>query len=228
MLKQVKDYILPIIAGLLILFILRIDLAPNLISSIEGKLLIYGIAMILIFVDMKIKNNKIENKIDKERNRKKGVTLIFIIYSILLVTLLLIDESYRRIGFGEQIKIFSKEHFEIYTNIIPFATILDFFTKYIEGNINLSIVMTNIIGNIIAFAPFGIFLPIIFKDKINNFKKFTIIIIIIVFLVECIQFVTKRGTFDIDDIILNTLGAVIFYGITKITIVQKMITKIIS
>lgn len=220
-----KKYILLMIAGLLILFSICIDLAPNLILPIKEKLIIYIIAMLLVYIDTKMKNKREENKIEK--NRKRGITLIFIIYSILLVTLLFFDGNYRRMRFEGQIKIFSKEHFEFYSNIVPFATITSFFTKYIENNINLSIVVTNILGNIIAFAPFGIFLPILYKDKIDNIKKFTLTMIIIVFIVECIQFITKSGTFDVDDIILNVLGATIMYGITRIKKVKELIEKIL-
>ena len=220
-----KKYILLMIAGLLILFSICIDLAPNLILPIKEKLIIYIIAMLLVYIDTKMKNKREENKIEK--NRKRGITLIFIIYSILLFTLLFFDGNYRRMRFEGQIKIFSKEHFEFYSNIVPFATITSFFTKYIENNINLSIVVTNILGNIIAFAPFGIFLPILYKDKIDNIKKFTLTMIIIVFIVECIQFITKSGTFDVDDIILNVLGATIMYGITRIKKVKELIEKIL-
>lgn len=223
-----KNYILLIIAGLLILFSVSIDLVPNLILPTKEKLIIYIIAMFLVYIDMKIKNKREESKVEIEKNRKIGTTLIFTIYLILLITLLLFDGNYRRIGFEGQIKLFSKEHFEFYSNIIPFATIINFFTKYIEHNINLSIVVTNILGNLIAFAPFGIFLPILFKDKINNIKKFTLLMIIIVFIVECIQFITKSGTFDVDDIILNVLGAVVTYGITRIEMIKKLIEKVLN
>lgn len=225
--KKVKSCILLIISGVLVLWSLCIDLTPNLILSTEGKLITYIIAMILVFIDMKIKNRKEENQIEKEKKRKRGVTLIFIIYSILLFTLLFLDGNYRRLGFEGEIQLFSKQHFEFYSNIIPCATIFSFFTKYMEHNINLNIVITNLLGNIIAFAPFGIFLPIIFKEKINNVKKFILSMINIVFVVECIQFITKSGTFDVDDIILNVLGAVIVYGISKIKVVKKLVDNII-
>lgn len=226
--KNITSCILPIISGLLILFSLGIDLEPNLISSTKLKLIIYITAMILVFIDMKIKNRKEEKQIEKEKNRRRGITLIFIIYSILLVTLLLIDGNYRRLQFGGDIQLFSKQHFEFYSNIIPFATIISFITRYMENSINLSIVITNILGNIIAFAPFGILLPLVFKDKINNVKKLTVSMIIIVFMVECIQFITKSGTFDVDDIMLNVLGAVIVYGISRIKVINGIISKVIE
>lgn len=222
-----RNNILPIISGILVLLSLGIDLSPMLVSSTKLKLITYIVAIILIYVDMKIKNKKEENKIEKEKNRRKGIILIFIIYSILLASLLLIDGNYRRFSFGGEIQLFSKQHFEFYSNIIPFATIMSFITRYMEHNINLSIVITNILGNIIAFAPFGIFLPILYKDKINNIKKFILTMIIIVFIVECIQFITKSGTFDVDDIILNVLGATIMYGITRIKKVKELIEKIL-
>ena len=59
-----KKYILLMIAGLLILFSICIDLAPNLILPIKEKLIIYIIAMLLVYIDTKMKNKREENKIE--------------------------------------------------------------------------------------------------------------------------------------------------------------------
>ena len=47
-------------------------------------------------------------------------------------------------------------------------------------------------------------------DKIATFS---IAIIILVFIIEVVQLVTRIGSFDIDDFILNILGALIGFGI---------------
>lgn len=48
-------------------------------------------------------------------------------------------------------------------------------------------------------------------------------IIFITFLVEIIQFITLSGSTDIDDIILNTIGGCIGYGIVQLKFVRKLL-----
>ena len=50
--------------------------------------------------------------------------------------------------------------------------------------------------------------------------------IFIVVLIEILQFVTMSGSCDIDDLILNVLGASIVYFIVKIKFIYKLIHKI--
>lgn len=58
------------------------------------------------------------------------------------------------------------------------------------------------ITNMIMFVPLGLYLK-------NNKFKF-IIIILSSIAIETIQLISKRGIFDIEDIILNSLGAIAF------------------
>ena len=73
----------------------------------------------------------------------------------------------------------------------------------------------NVIGNICVFIPFGVFLPKLFI-KCKNVFFTTLLSFELSFCVEIIQLVTKVGSFDVDDILLNTLGGVI--GCLLITI----------
>jgi glycopeptide antibiotics resistance protein len=221
--KIIKENLLILISVVIVGFNLVIDIIPNLMLDTKMKLITYIFSMILVFIDMKIKCKKFSNK---EQYIKRGLTIIFIIYSILISTLLFVDGNYRR--FGSNVKIFSKEHFEYYSNLIPFRTIYAFLSRIVEGTINLNAVLTNILGNIIVFAPYGILVPIIFKDKFDNVKNFILLMIGTVFIVECIQFITMNGALDIDDLILNVLGAVIMYGLMKVKIIKQIVYKIIG
>lgn len=70
---------------------------------------------------------------------------------------------------------------------------------------------SNFLGNIVLFVPIGILLPIAVEkhkwywtDGIGfSFSCF----------IEIIQLVSSRGCFDPDDVILNTLGTAIGYGL---------------
>ena len=91
-----------------------------------------------------------------------------------------------------------------------------------DGSLNIGIPIRNLLGNLIMFLPMGIYLPYYIK-KINKVGGFTILMIILLFIIEVIQVVTKRGSFDIDDFILNMLGALIGFGIWKMKVVQKLL-----
>ncbi|UZR95491.1 VanZ family protein [Chondrinema litorale] len=65
--------------------------------------------------------------------------------------------------------------------------------------------ITQVFGNVVLFIPWGLLLPLTIK-KLS--AKFWVIFsgFFLSFLFEFIQFTFKLGIFDIDDIILNTLG----------------------
>ncbi|MGE7768289.1 VanZ family protein [Peribacillus sp. NPDC096540] len=59
--------------------------------------------------------------------------------------------------------------------------------------------------------------------RINKVSIFSIAMIILLFVIEVIQIVIRRGSFDIDDFILNMLGALIGFGLSKMKFVQKLL-----
>ena len=63
------------------------------------------------------------------------------------------------------------------------------------------------------FVPFG-FLGIVFP-KLNDFKLLIINFLSAIILAEAMQYFSRLGVFDIDDIILNTTGVAIGFWIYK-------------
>jgi len=94
-------------------------------------------------------------------------------------------------------------------NLFPFRSTIRYLTEF--DSYNLDIVLMNTLGNVIIFIPFGFLLPLLFK-QINNVKMASKIFIKFILLIESLQLLTFTGVFDIDDIILNMLGALIGYG----------------
>lgn len=94
-------------------------------------------------------------------------------------------------------------------NLLPFSTIKLFLNF---GQFSISMWIINLIGNIGVFVPFGILFPVIFQ---GTFVKSYVNFIIGVFLLEMIQLLSRRGIFDIDDLLLNSVGFVIGYGIYR-------------
>ncbi|WP_333852223.1 VanZ family protein [Epilithonimonas sp.] len=99
--------------------------------------------------------------------------------------------------------------FEIKT--VPFETINEYSTNVIRFDKIAAV--KNILGNIILFVPYG-FLGIIYP-KLNQFKWLLLSFFLIINIVEFSQFYFKRGYADVDDVILNTFGALIGFLIYK-------------
>lgn len=101
-------------------------------------------------------------------------------------------------------------------NLIPLKTILEY--AFLSHNLKATLI--NIVGNILAFAPMGFLVPIVFP-KYNNFKRISIIILIATSSIEIIQFIVGVGTCDIDDIILNWVGGIIGFKTYRLFLRSK-------
>ena len=97
-------------------------------------------------------------------------------------------------------------------NLIPFHTL----SQYIfETNTSVdawgSVSLLNISANLLLFSPLGFFIPMIWKRR-HSLKKVLLLGLAVTCLIEFVQLFVGRST-DIDDVILNTLGIIIGYGI---------------
>lgn len=90
-------------------------------------------------------------------------------------------------------------------NLIPFDTI--FF--YLSGNVNVFIALYNLAANIGLFVPYGLYYR--YLNVVPSWKRLMVITVISISVIECLQFFTKRGSLDIDDLILNVLGVCLGY-----------------
>ena len=138
--------------------------------------------------------------------KKMGATvylLVFTVYLALLIYFLFFSDVFGRTVTYDDYRY----------NLKPFAEITRYFTKVKEKDYFLFII--NIIGNVALFIPFGFLFPFVsekrnFKRSINFFVTLLVTVLFIV-LIEGIQLVTKVGVFDVDDIIMNTIGSVTGY-----------------
>ena len=94
--------------------------------------------------------------------------------------------------------------FPFWVNLIPFVKLLDYNSK--------RDLLLNIIGNTAMFIPSGIILPIIYK-KLDSFWKVAAAGAMISLCIEILQLPFSGRASDVDDLILNTAGVMIGYGI---------------
>lgn len=91
-------------------------------------------------------------------------------------------------------------------NIIPFKEMFRF-------SLGSKMFFKNVFGNIILFLPYGFFLS--YFVKLKKVKIIFALSLFVSFIVEIIQYRIGR-VFDVDDILLNILGAIIGYYIYRL------------
>ncbi|MFC4354998.1 VanZ family protein [Chryseomicrobium palamuruense] len=131
-------------------------------------------------------------------------------YLVVLLTLLYVSGrfgSFTDYSFAEKIRYAS--------NFVPLATIREYITAYQNETLNLSIIVRNLGGNLIAFTPFGFFLPLLFR-RLRPLMPFLLTFIAILFVIESVQLLTMRGSFDVDDFILNIPSALMGWGLYQL------------
>ncbi|MBR1864913.1 MAG: VanZ family protein [Lachnospiraceae bacterium] len=126
--------------------------------------------------------------------------ICFVLYMIVLVYFLLLSDGFGRI-----------EGYRDYRyNLVPFQEIIRFvkYRKYIDF---MSVVI-NLGGNVAAFMPFGALIRWVINRRVRWFQ-----VILYTFsfslCVELLQLVAKVGVFDVDDLLLNTLGGLLGFWV---------------
>lgn len=142
----------------------------------------------------------------KKETRKKiqiVSALLFLLYLVCLTYFLFFAESMGR----------SFEEREYTYNLHLFKEISRFWQYRRE--LGMAAVLANIVGNVVCFIPFGAILPVL-NRKARNFFMILMLSFQFSLLVECAQLVSRVGSFDVDDLFLNTLGGVIGFVIFTI------------
>lgn len=124
--------------------------------------------------------------IEERKLRKIRAIILFLGYSILVSFITLL----RRIP-GVQTNYY----------LIPFQNYLDSY-----GGINEKAILYSFL-NIVLFIPYGMILSRITAEHRKNRRMIVIIGLFLSCFIEITQLFTRRGTFETEDLILNTTGA---------------------
>lgn len=144
--------------------------------------------------------------INDKKEYKRNINIYIMIYILCLISILfLVGRPPIRISNSWYI-----------SELIPFKTIISQL-KY--GSINE--IVRNIIGNLCLFIPLS-FLLILKDNKYKNILRQTLIVLPSILMTELLQMITSVGVFDIDDIILNYLGVLLFIIIMNIVNIDKI------
>ena len=135
-------------------------------------------------------------KEDKHRIRIVS-WILFCVYLVLMVYFLFFCEQMGRIP---------RDSYRY--NLVPFAEIKRY-VRYAQ-KMGRMLVLLNLAGNVICFMPFGFVIPVL-TVRYRGTCKMVLLSFLASLLVETIQLLSKLGSFDVDDIMLNTLGGLLGY-----------------
>lgn len=123
--------------------------------------------------------------------------VLFLLYVVFLIYFLFLAEWYGRTGVSEEYR-YNLELFREIKRFIIYREQLGAFA-----------VFANLAGNILIFVPYGFFISVASRER--GFFKTLFFSMGLSLCVEIIQLFTRVGSFDVDDILLNTIGGVLGY-----------------
>ena len=213
-----------LLTAALLCFNLFYELAPNLVVGPEKKFAFAAAFAVLLRIALFCGIPEAQ----RQRRRRLYMQLLLYYYMWVLANVLFFDNAFGR-GFTTHATLEA-------INLEPLRTIKNYLLAYGYGNISLRLVILNLAGNLIAFAPtkpwtevaavaLCVFLPAVFRWQRSIFF-FTATLTLAITAVEVAQVYTGTGSCDIDDLILNLAGALIVYIICRITPLWKRICSV--
>ncbi|WP_059041455.1 VanZ family protein [Paenibacillus rubinfantis] len=140
-----------------------------------------------------------------------GVRVLFVLYLGLLVKIILF--KFHDFGFDvlwRQFEFSLNSPGLVYRrlqqgNLVPLKEI----TRSLEGMTPHD--MVNVFGNVALFIPFGILLGVMFRQKGISSIETILYAFAVSLSLESAQLLLAMGQFDVDDLLLNTGGALLGY-----------------
>lgn len=197
----------------LLCFNLYYELAPEYIVGPEQKFAFAAAFVVLLGTALFYGVPKAA----RSKRRHDYMLLLFWYYLWVLANVLFFDNAFGR-GISMHARLDA-------VNLEPLRTIKNYLIAYGYDNISLRLVILNLLGNLIAFAPMGVFLPALFRWQRSIFF-FTATLTLGITAVEVAQVYTGAGSCDVDDLILNLAGALIVFIICRITPIWRHICRV--
>ena len=152
---------------------------------------------------------------DKGRATRILVVVLFIMYLLIVPVWVIFFKADSTVLFYQY-----WYHFEF-----PDMYMITHFSDY--ANLNpLKILWGDMVLNVIAFVPFGVYLEMLFHEKSVWIKFITIASVSLA--IEVLQFIFFLGSTDIVDLIANTLGGVIGVLVMKAIYKEKTLKVMLT
>ncbi|MEY8337417.1 VanZ family protein [Lachnospiraceae bacterium 62-35] len=130
--------------------------------------------------------------------------VLFIMYLVLLVYFMFFAESFGR-------TVHTRDEYAY--NLTLFKEIRRFYVY--REQLGMKAFFLNIFGNVIGFIPCGFFLPVISRRSRKWYNTF-LLSFCLSLSIETVQLVFRVGSFDVDDLFLNTMGGITGFCLYRI------------
>ena len=127
-----------------------------------------------------------------------GGRVLLVLYLACLIYFMFFSESYGR----------TEIHTEYRYNLVLFREIRRFLQH--SDILGMPAVLINLAGNVVVFIPYGCGLPLLF-ERLQSFWRTAVLSFAASLLAETMQLILRVGCFDVDDLLLNTIGGCIGY-----------------
>ena len=156
--------------------------------------------------------------------KKHGMQITFMLYAVLMLWLLFFQSiripDYGAADYWQQVRgNLSLKPWRTVGNFLDILLRKDYYLEKF-GSAEMYAyqarhAVINLGGNVGMFIPLGFFLPAVFS-RLQKFWKTILVTAVIVCAVEVLQLFSLLGNCDVDDLILNLIGAAMGYGIFAI------------
>ena len=136
------------------------------------------------------------------KNRKNCTWIAFAVYGLVMLWLLFGQRWGQNAG-GRNLKLFDTVQRYIWV------------LKYSRDSAQIRHAVINLAGNVVMFVPLGFFVPMLWK-KMHIFGWHFLTMVATIVAVELLQLLTRLGTCDIDDLVLNVIGTTMGFGLFKL------------
>lgn len=206
-------------AGAVIALLVYVILTPNVSLDHKGTLMMGAVVLLSVLLAGTFFIRTRETVFQKQR---AGILLmggLLAGYALILLIFLFFG-GMRRYGISASWPV----PLTFRANFVPFHTIGSYLSAWANDTINQNIVVENLLGNLLLFAPVGAALPCLFRRQ-RRFWIFLLTMVAILILVEGLQLFTGTGSCDVDDVILNLAGALVGYGVAALPPINRLLRK---
>ncbi len=160
-------------------------------------------------------------RISKAHAQRRRLVRLFLVlcfgmYAFVLINLLFVHNS----DASNTLSFFSLKD----PNFVPFKSIIGYLGELINGSAEQRDILIHLLGNIALYMPLGFFLMTLFNG-LNKGKYYFPTVLAIMVGIRALQYSLGFGRFDVDDILLNLLGAAFVFMIFDIQAVRRYLKK---
>ncbi|MFC5405865.1 VanZ family protein [Cohnella soli] len=127
--------------------------------------------------------------------------ICLVVYVLILTKYLVLDRMHL-MGYG----------YRSY-NLLPFSSIKQYL--YQKEHYNYHTWFMNLVGNFVMLMPLGLLLPLLHR-YFRRTRNFIVFLIATNISIEVLQYYSGLGSADIDDVIMNSAGAIVVYLLVRI------------